>query len=117
MAIPGSTITPAIEMGSSSNNGLPELIYICDHLAHFPYKTVDEIYHLAHSLDLRISTIGSALVRSLQDCLVSSSQLKAECATASTADPNADPPLLVYDRKVGIAFGCSFFKEISEVLK
>ena len=84
----------------ASDNGLAELIYICDHLAHFPYKTVDEIYHLAHSLDLRISTIGSGLVRSLQDCLVSSAQLKAESTAAADSTAAEQPPPLIYDRKV-----------------
>ncbi|VDM32359.1 unnamed protein product [Hydatigera taeniaeformis] len=85
----------------SEETCLSELIYICDHLAHFPYKTVDEVYYLAHYLDLRIGTIGSALVRSLQDCLLSTSQLKAESgATAIDADAAPEPSSLVLDRKV-----------------
>ncbi|CUT99425.1 nipped B protein delangin scc2 [Echinococcus multilocularis] len=96
----GATETDVVD-ATSEDNGLSELIYVCDHLAHFPYKTVDEVYYLAHYLDLRISTIGSALVRSLQDCLVSTSQLKAESSAVSTdVDAATEPPSLIYDRKV-----------------
>lgn len=64
---------------------------------------MDEVYYLAHYLDLRIGTIGSALVRSLQDCLVSTSQLKAESSTVATdVDAAAEPSSLVHDRKVGV---------------
>ncbi|VDK39895.1 unnamed protein product [Taenia asiatica] len=95
-----TTATNAVST-TSDDNGLLELIYVCDHLAHFPYKTVDEVYYLAHYLDLRIGTIGSALVRSLQDCLVSTSQLKAESGTVVTdVDPAVEPPSLVHDRKI-----------------
>uniref|UniRef100_A0A5K3FGU5 Nipped-B protein n=1 Tax=Mesocestoides corti TaxID=53468 RepID=A0A5K3FGU5_MESCO len=86
-SVPGAANAVATEV--PHDNGLLELIYICDQLAHFPYKTLDEINYLAHSIDLRVSTLGSGVARALHDCMISSSQLKTPAAEAA-----------VYDRKV-----------------
>nr|CDS29043.1 nipped B protein (delangin) (scc2) [Hymenolepis microstoma] len=83
----------------SGDNGLQELVFICDQLAHFPYKTVDEIYYLARILDIRVSTIGSAIARSLQDCLLSSAHLKTESAYPGDTDNATELPP-AYDRKI-----------------
>lgn len=57
-----------------NNNQLAELVYVSDQLAHFPYKVQDEVNYLAHIVDLQVSTLGSAVVRALHDCLTSSNR-------------------------------------------
>ncbi|CAH8570825.1 unnamed protein product [Schistosoma turkestanicum] len=56
----------------SAQNNLSQLIFIADHLAHFPYVVLDEVYYVADLIEQRISLIGSTILRSLYRSLLSS---------------------------------------------
>nr|VZH93445.1 unnamed protein product [Spirometra erinaceieuropaei] len=61
----------AVDGGSGVRNDLAELIYVSDQLAHFPYKFQDEVFYLARNIDLRVSSLGSTVVRAMHECLTS----------------------------------------------
>ncbi|VDL90919.1 unnamed protein product [Schistocephalus solidus] len=61
----------AVDGGNGIRNDLAELIYVSDQLAHFPYKFQDEVFYLARNVDLRVSSLGSSVVRAMHECLTS----------------------------------------------
>ncbi|CAH8670578.1 unnamed protein product [Schistosoma rodhaini] len=74
-------------------NRLSQLIFIADHLAHFPYVVLDEVYYVADLIEQRISLIGSTILRSLYRSLLSTAQNKCsypEICELSGSSVNSD---------------------------
>ena len=45
---------------------LPELLYIADNLAYFPYQVLDESLFIIYHIDLMVSTMGATLLSSFR---------------------------------------------------
>ncbi|CAH8646525.1 unnamed protein product [Schistosoma bovis] len=77
----------------SIQSRLSQLIFIADHLAHFPYVVLDEVYYVADLIEQRISLIGSTILRSLYRSLLSAAQNKcsnSEVCELSRSSMNND---------------------------
>ncbi|VDQ05414.1 unnamed protein product [Trichobilharzia regenti] len=68
---------------ATSQNRISQLIFIADHLAHFPYVVMDEVYYVADLMEQRISLIGSNILRSLYRSLLPAYQSKHSNPEAS----------------------------------
>ncbi|KAH8865496.1 Nipped-B-like protein B [Schistosoma japonicum] len=59
-----------------TQNRLSQLVFIADHLAHFPYVVLDEVYYVADLIERKINLVGSTILQSLCQCLLSTFQNK-----------------------------------------
>ncbi|XP_064624377.1 nipped-B-like protein isoform X2 [Lineus longissimus] len=51
----------------SSNTPLPELLYLADNLANFPYQCHDEPLFIIHQIDIVVSVSGSNIIQSFRE--------------------------------------------------
>ncbi|CAH8655490.1 unnamed protein product [Heterobilharzia americana] len=74
---------------SATQNRLSQLIFIADHLAHFPYMVLDEVYYVADLTEQRISLMGPTILRSFYRSLLPGFQSKRSNSDGSESSKHS----------------------------